>query len=87
MKPRIYMLLWLEQRRSQGFRWCCDWNKDEAKVLESFCDWNKDDAKVLDAVVIGTKWNQGLRCRCGWNKDEAKDLDAVVIWTKMKPMC
>ena len=25
----------------QGFRCCCDWNKDEAKVL--------------DAVVIGTK--------------------------------
>ena len=34
---------------------CCDWNKDEANVLESCCDWNKDEAKVLDAVVIGTK--------------------------------
>ena len=49
------MVLWLEQRWSQGFRCWCDWNKDEAKDLESCCDWNKEEAKVLDAAVIGTK--------------------------------
>ena len=66
------MVLWLEQRWNQGFGCCCDWNKDEAKVLESCYDWNKDDVKVLESC-------------CDWNKDEAKVLDAVVIGIKMKP--
>ena len=65
------MLLWLEQRWSQGFRCCCDWNKDEAKVLDAVVK-NKDEAKVLESC-------------CDWNKDEAKVLDAIVIGTKMKP--
>ena len=93
------MVLWLEQRWSQGFRCCCDWNKDEAKVLESCYDWNKDEAMVLG---FGTKmlccdWNKGeankdeakvfdfVRCCCDWNKEEAKVLDAVVIGTKKEP--
>ena len=49
------MLLWLEQRWSEGFRCCGDWNKDEAKVLDAVVIGNKDEAKDLDAVVIGTK--------------------------------
>ena len=95
------MLLWLEQRWSQGFR----------KLLWLEQRWSQEAQGFRCCVVIGTKmkprkklrcrcdWNKDFRCCCDWNKDEAKVLesccdwnkdeakvlDAVVIGTKMKP--